>query len=531
MSKENKSEKEQVIAFLLDCLKNWYYFVISMVICTAIAVVYLKITTPVMKIAAKVSLREDDSPVGGSISKTSSLMSAFGMGGGGLNVVDESNKIVSHGYLKKMIRNLDLNKVYVQTKFFGLNKQDLYDQSPIVLSVEPALSDTTEIVEFKVKTKKDQTQVKVKWRNKVIGSYEIHSFPSTIETPIGKFTFSQSAWFDSYKKPFSLNITLTNHDFMSQIYSNILEADFEKKNSNLMDLNIINKNVPLGKRILNEIIHVYNQEWINDKNEVSNKTLAFIEERLDSVKLNLSQIDQTIRQFKDNHSLTDLEADVKYSFAIDAELQPKLMETATQLKLVDIIVDYVSNEDNKYELIPFSLATLDPSIAEVINQYNGELIKRSEVYRNSPLKTSGMSSLDEQLGIQRKNLLLSLNNIKKGMQITATDLKKKEDELNVRLGTIPVIERDYIALKREQEIQQTVYAFLLEKNYETAIKSVSLLPKLKVIDEPYALIKPVSPSKMKVAMMLLFFGAVFFPLSAIYLIPYIRDYSRARKRK
>jgi uncharacterized protein involved in exopolysaccharide biosynthesis len=531
MGKENKSEKEQILEFLLLCLRNWYYFVISMVICAAVAVVYLKVKTPVMKTTTKVSLRSDDSLLGGSITKSQSIISSLSKSSSGDNIEDEAIKIVSQGYVKKVIKNLDLNKIYKQSKFLGIVKKDLYDQSPIVLSVEPELSDTTGLIDFYLNTDKDKTQVKIKYPDKTVEKYEILSFPAILETPRGKFTFSKSAYFEDYKKPFKLKVSLTNYDFMAQIYRAFLEADFLKKSSDIIDIDVTNENIFLAKKLLNEVIHVYNQEWIDDKYEVSKKAEFFIENKLNLVKLNLTQIDKDIQVFKDKYSLTNMEADVRYYFSMSAELQAKLVEAGTQLKLVDIISDYVNDDNKKYELIPFGIAALDPSMADVISKYNEELVMRSEFYRKSGIKTSAMSSLDEQLEMQRKNLLLSLSNIKKGMQISASDLKKKESEFESRLGDIPVIERDYIGMRREQEIQQTVYTFLLEKSYETELKSISLMPKLKIVDEPYVLLKPVSPSSMKVALVTLFFGGVFFPFSAMYLMPYVRNYMKQRKKE
>jgi uncharacterized protein involved in exopolysaccharide biosynthesis len=532
MSKENKSEKEQITEFFLYCLKNWYYFVISMIICTAIAVVYLKVTKPVMEVLARVSLRSDDSLTGGGgLSKSQSLMSAIGMGSRGVNVEDESLKMSSQGYVKKVVERLELNKVYTLSEFVGFKKTKLYDQSPVVLSVEPVLSDTiTTVVSFKLKVKDNGATVTVKNRKKKYGPYNIVSFPATIETPAGKFTFSKSDYFKDYVEPFKLNILFTSYDYMAQIYREILEIDFEKKTSDLINLLIDDENVPLAKKIITETINVYNEENVKEKDEVSDKTNLFIKEELSQVYQSLASADKAIQVFKDSYNLTDIEADVTYYFEMNAVLQAKLIEAKTQLKLADIIFDFVSDEKNKFALMPFSLTTLDPSIAEVIGKYNEELLTRNELNK-SGVRTSAVVSLEEHLDIQRKNLLQSLTNIKKGMQITVADLNQKENEFNGRIGSIPTVEREYIGLKREQEVQQTILIFLLEKQAETSIKAVSIMPKLKVIDEPYVINKPVKPNLIKVALTLLFFGGCVFPLSAIYLMPYVKNNIRKRKEK
>jgi uncharacterized protein involved in exopolysaccharide biosynthesis len=256
----------------------------------------------------------------------------------------------------------------------------------------------------------------------------------------------------------------------------------------------------------------------------------FIDERLQTVKFDLSAVDDNIRSFKDKNKLTDIQADVTYYFEMDAKLQAGLTDAQTQLKLIDIIFDFVKDGNNKSSLIPFSTTTLDPSLAEVINKYNEALLTQDDWHANSRIATSVIQSTDKQIEAQRKNLLQSLENIKKGMQISLAELKDKEKEINSRITNIPSVERQYMDLKREQEIQQTIYLFLVEKREETMLKALSLMPKLKVIDEPYTVNIPVSPSRKKIALLVLFFGGFLLPVTTIYSIPVIRNYRRSRKK-
>jgi uncharacterized protein involved in exopolysaccharide biosynthesis len=530
MSKENKTEKEQIIAFLLMCLKNWYYFAISMAICVILGIIYLKVVKPVWEVSAKVSLTEDDSLVGKGISQSQSLMSAFGMGGGRQNVEDESNKMASHGYIKKVVKNLDLNKVYVLSKNLGMTKKQLYDKSPVVISSAPVLSDTlTGFVEFIIDVKGESATVKLKLNKKTIGKYEIKALPSTIDTQIGQFTLSKSAYFDEHKKPCKIKVLFTNYDYMAQLYMAILDIDFEKKNSNIINLILNHENTVLAKRLLNEIVAVYNANWQEDKNILSEKTTNFIDERLELVKNDLDVVDREIQSFKGENNLTDIEADVTYYFTMNAELQAKIIEAKTQLELVDIIFDFVKEENRKFTPVPYSAIILDPALVEVVSNYNEILMKRNEWHKNSNTITSAIQGTDEQIEAQRQNLLQSLENIKKGMKISLNELSKKEKEIDSKINNLPYVEREFVILKREQTIQQTIYLFLVEKREETVIKAVSLLPKLKIIDDPYTAIIPVSPSPKKVALLILFFGGFAIPLSIIYFIPFIRNIRNRKK--
>ena len=528
---ENKSEWEQIRDFVYLCFKHWYYFVISMAICIILAFVYMKVKTPVMNVTAQVSLRHDESLMGGSsISKSQSMLSVFGLGSSSQNIEDESLKMGSHGYLKKIVRKYALNFDYSQSEFFGLIKTKLYDQSPLLLSVDEAVSDTITPMLFILDLKEDETTIKMKYRKKIIGKYKVSTFPSDLETPLGTFTISKSPYYDGFKKPMKINVLYANYDYMTQIYQKGIEIDFEKKTSNLIHLNMNTENVVLAKKILNEVISTYNTEWESDKSLVTNKTNAFIEERLQLVNKELLKADQAIQFFKNQHNLTDLEADVKYYLTLSGELQPTLLEAETQLKIIDFVVDFVKDEKNKYSLLPLSPELANPAMAEVIAKYNEILTKRNERYKTSS-QSALVKELNDLVDAQREMLLKSIDNIKKSLRITAENLKKKESEIKNKIGKIPVIERDYLQLKREQELQQTIYIFLLEMREETGVKGVSLLPKLKMIDEPYVINKPVEPNKVKVVLTALFFGGIVLPLSAIYGFPLINDYIRRRKEK
>jgi uncharacterized protein involved in exopolysaccharide biosynthesis len=190
---------------------------------------------------------------------------------------------------------------------------------------------------------------------------------------------------------------------------------------------------------------------------------------------------------------------------MSGELQASLLKTETQLHLADALREFIQNERNKYSLIPFDLNASSEGVAVIIEKYNEALLKRNDLYKTNTQSVLA-KSIDEQLDAQRKNLILSLDNAKDGLQSALGTIKKKENEINKKIGVIPSVERDYIQLKREQELQQTVYIFLLSKREETAVRYASLMPKLKIIDEPYANIKPVSPNKKTTAILILFFG-------------------------
>ncbi|MDR1437342.1 MAG: hypothetical protein LBI65_04405 [Candidatus Symbiothrix sp.] len=517
-----KNELEQIKELILLWLKHWYYFVISFAVCGIIGIIYLKTATPIMNIEARVSLRHDESLMGSSISKANSMLSAFGLGSGSENIEDETNKMNSQGYIKNVVKKLELNKVYVQSEYGGFIKTNLYDQSPVILQVDPLIADTlTKGIHFTLKIKENRTEVKIKAGKESLGKFEILSFPVTLETSWGNFTLEKTDCYDLYDKPLNLKIAYTGYDYMAQVYRKKIFIDFLKKTSDLIDLNLKHENVPFAKSVLNEVINTYNNQWDADKDLVSDKTLLFIDTRLLLTKELLSEADLQIKQFKDKYNLTEITADVTYYFTATGELQAQLLQLENQLNIADIIVNFVQDEKNKYALIPFNLTMSDANMVAVIEKYNEELTRRNELYKANT-QSAMARSLDALIDTQRENLLASIGNIRKSLQISRDNVKKKDREFSLKLGNVPSIEHDYVNLRREQELQQTVYIFLLEMREQMAVKGINLLPKLKIIDAPYVLNKRVSPRKLNVAMITFILG-MGMPLALIYGIPFLRS--------
>ena len=76
------------------------------------------------------------------------------------------------------------------------------------------------------------------------------------------------------------------------------------------------------------------------------------------------------------------------------------------------------------------------------------------------------------------------------MQRSIKDVKAKEQEIYSKMNNYPVAERQFVELKRRQEIIQGVYLILLQKREETALILGQTRDKARVIDPAYVKSKP-----------------------------------------
>jgi uncharacterized protein involved in exopolysaccharide biosynthesis len=527
MEKIQKSEREQIMEFICVCLRHWYYFVISVGVCMVLAVIYVKTATPVFHVESIVALRHDESLTGSVGGRQSSgLLSAIGLSRGSENVEDETLKMSSQGMVKQMVKALDLNKAYSQVKGWGLWKKSLYDHSPVSLSVDSAAEEAMVGV-MKLKLHVDKAgrgKLKTEYM-KEVHRFTFDSFPVTISHPVGDFTLSISPDYAAFKKPFNLEILFTDYDFITQIYRKLMVIDFYKKNSDLLTLSIDDPNPDNSKKLIRTMIDIYNKNWDGDKEALYESTINYMNKRLAENTLALADADREIQNFKDRYQLTDIESDVKFYYAQSAETQKELLSIATQLNYMEIVQAFIQDEGNRYGLIPFSMTTEGQAVNDYIEKYNEIMVQRNDLHKNQP-QSPTLSRMEEQLDAQRKNLIVTIRKEIEGLQVAQTHVKRKDTDVSRKIGVLPTVEREYINLKREQELQQNIYIFLLEKREELGIHATSLMPKLKIISEPFVDNKLVSPRLLRTLLTALFFGGVVIPLGLIYGLPYLRTFRK-----
>ncbi len=531
-TQKERSEFELILELLKHWLSRWYYFVISFVICLVIGALMYKLAVPQYKISSSVALRAEDS--GGGFAGMSLMKSlGFGKSSPGSNVQDEALMMKSHGPLKKLVKELKLNNNYTLYKKMGIQKRRLYKETPLEVSYDENLPDTLGGgISMKVSANGEQLTVKVKYNKIKMGAFKLEKLPASIQTECGSFTFFPTSFYNAYGKSFDLKIDILNSNLQAEICQGMVEVEEEKKSSDIINMNMVSDNIGYAQVILEGIVRNHNKESASEKDLVGKQTLEFVNDRLQEVGKELDEADSQIQLFKEKYKLTDIEIDAEALMQQTTELMPVMIESQSQLQSIALLDSYLSDSKNKFNQIPLVvMSTGSEELMKAISMYNEELSKREELLQSEKKETGVSRNITNKLTSSRDNLLLAMTNAKKGLEITVNNLKKKENELLSRMKDVPVMEKSYIALKRNQEVKQAVYIYLQQKKEETSVTSVAVTPKLRVIDEPYPMSKAVSPSLFKIALLVVFFGGVLIPLVLIYAEPILVQYLRNRRNK
>ena len=121
-----------------------------------------------------------------------------------------------------------------------------------------------------------------------------------------------------------------------------------------MILRLKNTNGPRAQSILNTLISVYEADGIKDRQEVSKRTIAFVNERFKFLVKDLDSIEKNKKDYKKNNNISFFEADAGVSLQTKSIKDDALFTIETQLLLSEILKKTLSNPD-EFQLLPANI--------------------------------------------------------------------------------------------------------------------------------------------------------------------------------
>lgn len=512
MSGKKKSEFVNVGDVILKYTRYWKWFLLSGIVCLFIAIAYLKTVDPTYLIVSNVKLRTEAE--GAKIA--SSLVRSFGLGGlaDSDNIDDEAAVMSSQSHMRDMIYELGLYTTY-DLKKFPFDKS-MYNTSPLVITVDRTVMDTLSMpISFTVKVKDNLVEVKTEIDGDKVGEVQFDSLPAEIKTPYGSFSLNYSGK-SIGKEDYTIEILLSGLDYAAEKFRNRIMIGGAGNSSDIISLSVRDVNRERGKNILNKLVELYNIDAKADKNREAENTADFIKERIDLLASELNGLEKYLENFKKQNNITDITAESTVFIEKYNDLQEKNTEIDIQLSIADMLEKFISEPKNKYELIPANAAVSGHTL-EAIRAYNSALLERNHLLQSSTDKNPAVVTMNEQIGLLRKNVETSIRNARKDISIRKKDWAGLEGEMQSRLSEMPRQEREYLEIERQRKVKSDLYIFLLTKMEETQLTLASTTAKAKVIDGAYNIWKPVAPRKMITLGIALLF-AVMIPILVIYLL-------------
>lgn len=516
--KKDFSLKKEILKYFV----HWQWFILSLFLCVAIAVVFLKITNPIFNNKTTILIREAEESRGFS---ELAAFKDFDILEGANDKNDEIELIKSESLIYRVVDSLDL---YVQQNAkIGFRDTDIYDISPLEIKfVWKAIG-----YREKRKAMKDLL-ISIDSENQYQLEYEeenvkgVFNFQEPVVFEQGVLLVNKSAFFKAntnlkkHKKiqpieEIKINIYPKNY-FTSELSKAIVVAP-KSKSSNVLEISLKHANGKKANDVLDNLVYQYNKDAMEDKGLVARNTDVFINERIRIISKELDSVESNKVLFKKTNELTDIKSESEVFVKEISDSKKRLLDIETQLDLTDAMIKYLKSNSRSSDLLPANIGIDNISIHNAITDFNKLVLERNRLLSENATEFNPfVVSLNNDIASQRQNLVESLKNQKLSLQITRKDFNKEKAKINTKIRSIPKIEKDYLDIERQQNIKQNLYLFLLKKREENSISMAVASPVAKIIDKSITSNKPIFPKAIVLLAIALVFG-LGIPFAIIYM--------------
>ncbi len=236
--------------------------------------------------------------------------------------------------------------------------------------------------------------------------------------------------------------------------------------------------------ILAKLLDAYTYSALTDKNREATNTMTFIDDRLRLITGELGDVEKDVEVYKSSQGITDLSAEANLFLEKVKENDGKLNEVDIQLKILDGVDAYLKS--SQLGIAPATLMVTDPVLTGLLAKLN-ELDNQREKYaRTTQANNPLLETVTTQIANTKAAIRENIANQKQGLVITRNSLQSLNNRFESSIRTIPRKEREFVNIKRQQGIKESLYLLLLEKREETAISYASTVTDSRIVDEPYS---------------------------------------------
>lgn len=501
MQTNNSSNKNDqglnIVDLFMYLASQWKWFLLSILICGGIAW-YNYARAPLVYFRSATVIIKDPSN-----KASTSGLDRFDNFINKVNVANEILQFRSKKLMREVVQRVHADVSY-QIKD-GLRSNELYNESPVLVSLPDALPEqsfsfTMTLKDAKTVTLSDFSGIEAK------PSYEValNDTMAIIEgmnVVVTATNYLRDSWLNTPIRVQKLPV-----ESMVNYYKNALGIQQEEEEASILTLALKDSSPARAEDVLNTLITVYNEEAIKEKNQVAVNTANFINERLIIIERELGNVESNLESFKQRNQIVDIASSAGMYMTESQKYNADAMELETQLRLANFIKDYLTDPSKETDLIPSNTGISDMNIENQISLYNAAKLKRDHLIDDSSVNNPVVQELNNSLRAMKQSIIRAVDNMIVSLNVKRNDAQNREMRAQDRVTAIPTKERQMLSIERQQKIKEALYLFLLNKREENALSQAMADNNARVIDGAEGSNAPISPNRNRILLLGLLVG-------------------------
>ena len=464
-----------VKAVIGRAIRQWYLFLLLPGLAGFLAWTYLRYQVPQYEVKGLILLKEspDDlalQDVIGGLSNTQKENS--------INLSNQIQILSSFSLIRQVTDSLHLD--IVMNARGRLKDEDLYEPEKRPFQVAYAYSYGDQLYNREWEVTLSGTGYALREGEDSITQGRLGD---TLELPYGRLLLTANPLATTNRE--SVSLRLLQPDQCARNYRSRFKVS-ALKGSDLLELSLIDETPARSIDFINAVITEYNRMVITEKNEVAEKTLAFVSDRLNYLSTELSEVESAAEHYiLQNDIIGGTDREVQAGFDRLKQNELELLQLQLKIEGLDQLKKaLLEAPGDSLRYLPYNLALENLNLSPLLARYN-QLLQELErlqgaVLPNHPL----LQPLKTEVAEVQKTVFDALAASRIRLERQQDDLKKASEAAWAGLRRLPGKARGLLAIERQQNIREQLYLFLLQRREETALSRATAVSQVRVLEAP-----------------------------------------------
>lgn len=489
MFDDDDSSSFNLMEWVVRFLRSWYLFVAGAAIAFGIAYFQNRSWVPSYVTETKIVI-EDNS------ANQYNFMQGFGVNSGARNSNNQLLMLGSFDFVRQTLEKLPFGVDYYMRGRFKTNS--LYGRNPINLELAYVDArayqyefefDAVDATNFTITADAESDKPIV-----IKGKFDVPFEHSLMFATIRKNQLSDGTKF---------LFRFRDIESLESEFAGRLSLGYVGEMSSVISATLVGDNILRDQDFLNALADEFLKNNLDKKNAEAIRTIEFIDEQLALISASLEESEGRLRAFRRDNNIIDVSS---YAGAISSKLAA-LDDQRLILEQKERYFKYLSTylKDNITEdvlVAPSSIGVSDPTLLDLVSQYNELQLQRSDV----GVKNPNYDRYSRQMEKVRNMLLEVLRNVRSVYDLDRTSFNEQYAKVMGESRLLPEKENAMINMEREYKISDNYYTFLLQKRSEAQIRKASNSPDNSILQQARVISLVNGDKKSKTYMMYLIIG-------------------------
>lgn len=510
-----------ILDMLMLCLRHWPWFILSLLVCMGVATLYLLSTPKTYTRTTSILVKSS-----GEKSNDIKLIEDLGVNNITSNISDEIVAIHSPAVVYDLVKRLHLDFSYFRPGYF--RDEPLYAESLPVEVELPDLEDNA-TASFTLTLNGDETATlsSIVCRGEPIDSLFRVKIGKKDKSPFGSITVKPTLYYNKGTRE-EILVSRTGYLTAAARYGALITAALQPNTRNIIDITCVDNSIPRAENILKTIVNIYNENWVQNRNQVSVSTNEFIKERLAVIEEELGDVEGDIAAYKSSHGMLSVEQAAGQAIGKEAASDQERQVINNQLYMIRYVRNYVADPSHAKQLMPASTGIGNGAIEAQIAEYNTRILERNNLVSNSSEQNPLVGDIDVNLSNLRSAIMKSLDNAQQTLNAQLSSVQAVHGQAMSQLSAAPQQQNHLLSFERQQKVKESLYLFLLQKREENELSQAFTAYNTRIIADPWGSSNPTSPDQNRILLMA-FAIALAIPAAFFILREMINSKVRGRK--